>query len=72
MIESKKLVPTDIAFVVTDYLDQEFPNFMQYQFTAQVEAQFDKVADGELEWQKMLSEFYTPFHESINEALGTE
>jgi DNA topoisomerase-1 len=72
VIESKKLIPTDIAFVVTDYLDQEFSNFMQYHFTADVEAQFDRIADGELNWTNMLSEFYTPFHESINEALWTE
>ena len=69
VVESKKLVPTDIAFVVTDYLEQEFPNFMQYHFTADVETQFDKIAEGELDWKKMLTEFYTPFHESINEAL---
>ena len=54
MIESKKLLPTDIAFVVTDYLEQEFGNFMQYSFTADVESQFDEIASGNLEWKKML------------------
>ena len=72
VIEAKKLHPTDIAFVVTDYLEQEFGEFMQYHFTADVESQFDSIADGKLNWQKMLSDFYTPFHTSIEEALGTE
>lgn len=45
MIESKKLVPTDIAFIVVDYLEQEFEGFMQYSFTAEVEGQFDQIAD---------------------------
>ena len=65
VIESKKLLPTDIAFVVVDYLEQEFGNFMQYSFTAEVESQFDKIALGELDWKKMLGDFYTPFHTSI-------
>ncbi len=72
VIESKKLIPTDIAFVVTDYLEQEFTEFMQYTFTADVESQFDQIADGKLDWQKMLGDFYTPFHASIESALWTE
>ncbi len=68
----KKLVPTDIAFVVTDYLDKEFSNFMQYSFTARVEAEFDEVSEGKLEWQKMLGDFYTPFHTLIENATGAE
>ena len=72
MLESKKLVPTDIAFVVTDYLEKEFTNFMQYDFTARVEEEFDEISRGELDWQKMLEEFYTPFHANIEAALGTE
>jgi DNA topoisomerase I len=72
VIEAKKLAPTDIAFVVVDYLEQEFSGFMQYSFTAEVESQFDRIADGQLEWTKMLGEFYTPFHASIEEALGAE
>lgn len=72
VIESKKLVPTDIAFIVTDYLDQEFAQMMEYSFTADVEGQFDAIAHGNLGWQKMLASFYWPFHEAIDEALGTE
>ncbi len=72
VIESKKLLPTDIAFVVVDYLEQEFGNFMQYSFTAEVESQFDKIALGELDWKKMLWDFYAPFHTSIEWALWAE
>lgn len=72
VIESKKLIPTDIAFVVTDYLEKEFSSFMQYDFTARVEAEFDQISRWELDWKKMLSGFYTPFHTSIEAALGTE
>jgi DNA topoisomerase I len=72
VIESKKLLPTDIAFVVVDYLEQEFSTFMQYSFTAEVEAQFDQIAEGKLDWKDMLGGFYTPFHTSIESALGAE
>lgn len=72
VIDAKKLLPTDIAFIVTDYLEQEFSQFMDYGFTAEVEAEFDEIASGNLDWKKMLSDFYTPFHASIEEALGAE
>jgi DNA topoisomerase I len=72
VIESKKLLPTDIAFVVVDYLEQEFSTFMQYSFTADVESQFDQIAEGKLDWTKMLGDFYAPFHTSIESALGAE
>jgi DNA topoisomerase-1 len=54
---------------VTDYLESEFSSFVEYSFTAKVEDQFDKIADGELAWQKMLGDFYAPFHASIEKAL---
>ena len=72
ILEAKKLLPTDIAFVVVDYLEKEFSTFMQYSFTADVETQFDQIAEGKLDWKKMLGDFYTPFHTSIETALGTE
>lgn len=71
-IEAKKLHPTDIAFVVTDYLEKEFTSFMQYDFTAKVEQSFDEIAEGKIKWQKMLENFYEPFHASIENALGTD
>lgn len=72
VLETKKLVPRDIAFVVTDFLEKEFSQMMQYNFTAEVEGQFDAIANGKLEWQRMLADFYKPFHEAVNEAMGTE
>lgn len=72
VIEAKKLVPTDIAFIVTDYLEQEFAQMMQYSFTAEVEGQFDQIAEWSLAWQEMLGNFYSPFHEAVNSAIWTE
>lgn len=57
----KKLAPTDIAFTVNDFLEQRFPEMMDYKFTAKVEEEFDKVSMGELQWQAMLEEFYKGF-----------
>ncbi len=64
----KKLAPTDIAFTVNDFLEQRFPEMMNYKFTANVEEEFDKVSRGELEWRAMLEEFYGPFSERIKAA----
>lgn len=69
VIESKKLLPTDIAFVVIDFLEKEFSSFVDYGFTARVEEEFDHIAEGKLDWKKMLSDFYTPFHAGVLEAL---
>lgn len=69
--EKSKLFPTDIGMVVTDFLSQHFPAILDYNFTAKVEKEFDEIADGDLQWQKMLSEFYGPFHGSV-ELAGSE
>lgn len=58
--------------MVVDYLNQEFSTFMQYSFTADVENRFDQIAEGKLDWKKMLADFYTSFHASIENALGSE
>jgi DNA topoisomerase-1 len=70
--EEKKLKPTDIAFVVTDYLEQQFETFMQYDFTASVEEEFDAIALGKLEWKTMLEKFYEPFHAKIMSVLDSK
>lgn len=57
-----KLVPTDIGKVVTDFLVEHFPAVIDYDFTKDVEQEFDDIADGKVAWQKMLSKFYGPFH----------
>jgi DNA topoisomerase-1 len=67
--EKSKLFPTDIGMVVNDYLLEHFPNIMDLNFTAEVEKQFDDIAEGEMVWYQMIDEFYRPFHERIDGAL---
>ncbi len=68
--EKSKLFPKDIGMIVNDFLIKNFPDILDYNFTAGVEKQFDEIAGGELEWSKMISVFYSPFHKSIDEALS--
>ena len=63
--EKSKLFPTDIGMVVTDFLIQYFPEILDFNFTARVEEEFDEIAEGKLSWSKMLKEFYTPFHKTV-------
>ena len=67
--EKNKLYPTDIGVVVNDFLVENFPKVLDYSFTANVEKQFDEVASGKMDWDKMLKDFYTPFHENVEHAL---
>ena len=60
-----KLFPTDIAMLVNDFLMVNFPSIMNFQFTAQVEAELDNIAHGKLKWNEMLKKFYFPFHETV-------
>ena len=68
--EKDKLFPTDIGIVVNEYLQSNFENIMDYGFTAQVEKEFDDIAEGEMTWQKMLQHFYKGFHDSIETAIS--
>ncbi len=68
-VEKGKLSPTDIGIVVNDYLLANFPNIMDYNFTARVELDFDKIAEGKLEWTKNIDGFYTQFHPNVEEAM---
>ena len=68
-VEKGKLSPTDIGIVVNDYLLANFPNIMDYNFTASVEQDFDKIAEGKLEWTKNIDGFYTKFHPNVEEAM---
>lgn len=63
-----KLVPTDIGKVVTDFLVQHFPNVIDYDFTKDVEQDFDDIADGKVQWQDMLHKFYNPFHQTVEKS----
>ncbi len=66
-----KLFPTDIAMLVTDFLNQHFPQIMDYQFTAHVEDELDEIALGKVKYSKMLKEFYFPFHEKVEHTTET-
>lgn len=69
--ERGKLFPTDLGMVVTDFLKQHFQSVMDYSFTAEIEEEFDKVAEGKMVWSKMLADFYGPFHSNIEVTLET-
>lgn len=67
--EKKKLFPSDMGMVVTDFLSEHFQNIMDYNFTAEAEQSLDHVAEGSVEWQKMIGEFYSPFHQTVESTL---
>lgn len=67
--EKNKLFPTDIGVVVTTFLLEHFPPIMDYHFTASVEKEFDEIAAGKKLWNKVLHEFYEPFHAQIVQTL---
>lgn len=67
--EKKKMFPTDIGIVVTDFLVENFGKVLDYNFTAKVEQEFDEVAEGLKKWTDMISDFYTPFHAQITNTL---
>ena len=67
--DRNKLSPTDIGVVVNDFLVEHFGRILDYNFTAKVEEQFDEIAQGMQEWTKMISDFYTPFHENVEDTL---
>ena len=70
--EKNRLAPTDIGMVVNDYLETQFSSIMDYHFTANVEKEFDRVAEGEITWIDMIRGFYNPFHLLVNNAIGTQ
>ena len=62
-----KLVPTDIGIIVNDFLVDNFHNILDYGFTAEVEKNFDKIATGDQDWTDIIKQFYSDFHENVNE-----
>lgn len=66
---SNRLVPTDMGLLVTDFLFENFGKVMDYNFTADIEKQFDIIAEGNLVWNKMIADFYGPFHQTVEETL---
>ena len=67
--EKAKLVPTDIGMVVNDFLIEYFPEIMNYNFTAQVEKEFDDIAEGDKQWKSVISTFYDKFSPAVNSAM---
>lgn len=65
--EKSKLFPTDTGLVVNDFLVEHFPHIMDYNFTANVEKDFDLVAEGEVKWNEMMRSFYDAFHPTVEE-----
>jgi len=61
-----KLVPTDIGFVVSDFLVEHFSSIVDYHFTAEVEEKFDQIAAGEITWRNLMREFYNDFHPTVD------
>ena len=69
--EKGKLFPTDLGMVVTDFLKSHFKKVMDYGFTAQIEEEFDEIAEGNMKWSNMIDDFYKPFHNNIEITLET-
>ncbi len=68
--EKGKLVPTDVGEVVNEFLTEYFPDILDYNFTAQVEEKFDKIAEGKLPWHNEIQSFYTGFHPAVDSAMN--
>ncbi len=67
--DRNKLTPTDIGMVVTDFLIEHFGDILDYNFTAEVEREFDEIAKGLKEWTEMIRRFYDPFHSTVEDTI---
>ena len=65
-----KLIPTDIGIVVNDFLMENFPSIMDYNFTAKVELDFDQIAEGKEQWNKMIASFYKAFEPTVEKTIN--
>ena len=68
--EKGRLLPQEIGMIVTDYLVKNFPKVLDYKFTANVEEDFDRIAEGELVWNNVVENFYGPFHQTVQETMS--
>ena len=68
--EKSKLLPQDIGIIVTDFLVKNFSDILSYDFTANVEKEFDSIAEGQLSWNKVIADFYSPFHKTVEDSLS--
>jgi DNA topoisomerase-1 len=69
--EKGKLLPTDVGMVVNDFLMDYFPGIMDYNFTAKVEQDFDKIAEGKEKWNKMMANFYKDFEPTVEKTMNS-
>ena len=69
--EKAKLFPSDIGMIVNDFLIDHFTDILDYNFTASVEKEFDEIAEGNLNWTKMIDKFYRPFHDKVDVTVKT-
>jgi len=67
--EKSKLFPTDIGIVVNDFLTENFPDILSFDFTANVEKEFDHIADGKVKWTKAIDKFYKKFHPIVEDTM---
>jgi DNA topoisomerase-1 len=63
------LYPSDMGMIVSDFLDNYFGNVMNYNFTAEIEAEFDHIAEGKIDWTRVIDRFYKPFHLEVEKTL---
>ena len=68
--EKGRLLPQDIGMIVTDYLVQNFETILDYSFTANVEKDFDQIADGQMQWNSVIKDFYAPFRTKVQDVLS--
>jgi DNA topoisomerase-1 len=69
--DRNKLFPTDLGMLTNDFLYEHFKNIMDYTFTARIEQEFDEIANGKMQWQQMIKDFYVPFHETVELTSST-
>ena len=67
--DGASLVPTELGIIVTKILDENFQKFMEVDFTADMESQLDQIEEGNVEWKKVVEEFYSPLAEAIRVAI---
>jgi DNA topoisomerase-1 len=65
--EGRSFVPTDVAYVVVDLLVENFPQIIDYNFTATLEQELDEIAEGQRKWEPVIKEFYAPFEKIVKE-----
>lgn len=70
--EKGRLLPQEIGMLVSDYLTANFPDIMNYDFTANVEQEFDSIAAGDMRWNEVIRDFYTPFHRKVEDAIQSK